>query len=186
MYRIHQISVSDCKAMGGNVPMVPTGPHGDIVPVADPSPLAPLLRVLLDPPFREDRLPPHASKLARVLSHAATIMLVMASEGRIAHADHRPLVRQIRVVGSGQLPPFQPFPVLHHATSVRTSGTRVYPRRYSSKRQQRRWVVIRDQDAGWLTPPSRFARTRQGHPLIETPDGIRALLPVPREVAQPH
>ena len=125
------------------------------------------------------------ARIARIRAYAATFTLLLNGFPHEAHADLRPLCRPLRVVGSGALPPFAPFPTVH-APSIRTHGTRVYPRRYSSPRQQRRWVVIRDPDAGWHTPPSRHARTRQGHPLLETPDGIRCLLPVPRSVAQPH
>jgi len=185
MHRIHQISVSDCLAMGGNVPLAPSHPHGDLVPVPDPSPLSARARVPVEPATNPRLTPPGADKLARVMAYAATFTLLIAGHAKEAYADHRPLCRPLRVVGSGSLPPFAAFPAVH-TPSVRTRGDRVYPRRYSSPRQQRRWVVIRDQDAGWLTPPSRFARTRQGHPLVETPTGVRCLLPVPRSVAQPH
>lgn len=185
MHRISQVSIGDCLAMGGNVPLVPSHPHGDLTPCPDPSPSSGAPRVPVEPSINPRYIAPNADRAARVMACAATLILANAGFRQEAYADFRPLCKPLRVVGSGALPPFAPFPAVH-APSIRTHGTRIHPRRYSSPRQQRRWIVIRDKDAGWFTPPSRIARTRQGHPLLETPDGVRSLLPIPRHVAQPH
>lgn len=167
--RISQISIGDCRSMGGNVPLVPShNQSGDLEFAPD---AAPAYRDR----SREAHLPDRGTPSRRLLNQA-TMMLIAAGAAALAHADLKPLARPLRLEPTAKHPVPETFPAPLSA-SVRTRGSKVLPRAFSSKRQRRRWQVIRDPDASWLSPPSRRARTRRGDLLLETPDGPRILLP---------
>lgn len=169
MHRISQISIGDCQAMGGNVPLRPSRTSaGDYEPAPD---AAPAYR----DKSRDAHLPDRGSPGRRLLQQAS-MLLIAGGAASLAHADLRPLVRPLRLEPTAKHPVPETFPNVH-ASNVRSSGSRVYPRRFESSRKlTRRWTVVRDPDARWLSSPSRRARTIRGDLLLETPDGLRVLL----------
>jgi|JI9StandDraft_1071089.scaffolds.fasta_scaffold139513_2 hypothetical protein len=169
MHRISQISIGDCQAMGGNVPLRPSRTTaGDYEPAPD---AAPAYR----DQSRNAHLPDRGTPARRLLQQAS-MLLIAGGAADLVHADLRPLVRPLAVSLSLKEAKREPFPE-YHASSVRTHGRRIIPRRFESSRKlTRRWPPITDREALWFHPPSRTARTVRGDVLLETPDGLRVLL----------